>query len=62
MILGAQSDGYVPSTETRALHEHWRGSALRRIGGGHISAAVMARRALREAVAESIARLTSRSS
>ncbi len=35
VLISARSDGYVPPTATRALHEHWPGSELRWIGAGH---------------------------
>jgi hypothetical protein len=57
VVVGVHRDGYIPAAETFALHRHWPGSALRKVGGGHISAVVTERQALRAAVAESLARL-----
>jgi pimeloyl-ACP methyl ester carboxylesterase len=59
VVLGARRDGYIPPRETEALHRHWRGSTLLEVDAGHISAVLTGRRALREAVALSVARLES---
>jgi pimeloyl-ACP methyl ester carboxylesterase len=57
IIVGASADAYVPAGETRALHAHWKGSELRWVRSGHISALFTQRRALRAAVCDALARL-----
>ncbi|WP_394831371.1 alpha/beta hydrolase family protein [Pendulispora rubella] len=57
ILLGCRRDGYVPASETRALHAHWPKSVLRWIDAGHISALFTERRALRAAVRDAFERL-----
>ena len=35
VIVGARRDGYIPPAAVEALHEHWPGSELRWLPGGH---------------------------
>lgn len=35
VILAARGDGFVPIEDATALADHWRGSELRVVGGGH---------------------------
>jgi dienelactone hydrolase len=35
VLVAARSDGYVPPVATLAIHEHWPGSCLRWVPGGH---------------------------
>lgn len=37
IVLGAQTDGYVRSEQVHALHQHWPGSELRWMRGGHVT-------------------------
>ncbi|WP_394842018.1 alpha/beta hydrolase family protein [Pendulispora brunnea] len=57
ILLACRRDGYVPASETRALHAHWPKSVLRWVDAGHISALFTERRALRAAVRDAFARL-----
>lgn len=57
IIVSARSDGFVDPAQTEALHHHWPGSELRWVSGGHLSAAVLARRAHRRAIEDAFARL-----
>lgn len=57
VMVSARSDGYVPPAATRALHEHWPGSELRWIGGGHATLLWMHKGALATAIEESFLRL-----
>jgi hypothetical protein len=57
VIAACTRDGYVPSSETQRLHQHWRGSILRRIPAGHFSALVTHRPALRDCVVEAVGKL-----
>ncbi|MBC7793157.1 MAG: alpha/beta hydrolase family protein [Clostridia bacterium] len=57
VILGCSHDGYVPKSETEALHAHWPGSELRWVHSGHIAALFTERRALRGAVFDALDRL-----
>ncbi len=57
VIAGCTRDGYVASSETERLHEHWDGSSLRWIPAGHFSALVTSGPALRDCVADAVGRL-----
>jgi dienelactone hydrolase len=57
VLVAARSDGYVPAAATRALHEHWPGSELRWVGGGHATLLWLHKEALAQAVADSFERL-----
>ncbi|WP_394825404.1 alpha/beta hydrolase family protein [Pendulispora albinea] len=57
ILLACRRDGYVPRTETLALHAHWASSELRWVNAGHISALFTERHALRAAVRDAFARL-----
>ena len=57
VILGCKHDAYVPPSETLTLHQHWPGSELRWVRGGHISTLFTERRALRRAVIDALDRL-----
>lgn len=37
IVVAAANDGYVPASATRLLVDHWRGSELRVLTGGHAS-------------------------
>ena len=57
VIAGCTRDGYVASSETKRLHQHWDGSSLRWIPAGHFSALVTSGPALRDCVVEAVGRL-----
>ncbi len=57
ILLGCSRDGYIPAEQIRALHALWKGSELRWVHAGHISALFTQRRALRAAVGDSLDRL-----
>jgi hypothetical protein len=38
ILVGAKNDGYVPMRSVDALHRHWKGSEMRWLEGGHVSA------------------------
>ncbi len=57
VIAGCTRDGYVSSSETTRLHQHWHGSTLRWIPAGHFSALVTSKAVLRDCVAEALAKL-----
>jgi Alpha/beta hydrolase domain containing 18 len=57
VIAACTRDGYVLSSETERLHQHWHGSTLRRIPAGHFSALVTNRLALRDCVADAVGKL-----
>eukprot|EP01094_Clydonella_sp_ATCC50884_P024589 TRINITY_DN6206_c0_g1_i2.p1 TRINITY_DN6206_c0_g1~~TRINITY_DN6206_c0_g1_i2.p1 ORF type:complete len:783 (-),score=168.07 TRINITY_DN6206_c0_g1_i2:74-2422(-) len=56
--VSASSDGYIPGTGVH-VHEHWKGSELRWVPGGHVSSFVVpsALRAFRCAILDSLWRL-----
>ncbi len=56
MVIG-RSDGFVPPTAAKALHDHWPGSEFRTVAGGHATVLWRRRRALAAAVADSFARI-----
>ena len=58
IVLGCRRDWYIPPEQVRALHGLWRGSELRWVNAGHVSALFTERRALRAAVSDSLDRLT----
>ncbi|MEN8112791.1 MAG: alpha/beta hydrolase family protein [Actinomycetota bacterium] len=57
VLVAARSDGYVPPQATRALHEHWPGSELRWVGGGHATLLWFHKDALATAIADSFERV-----
>ena len=57
VIAGCTRDGYVPSSETKRLHQHWHGSSLRWIPAGHFSALVTSGTVLRDCVADAAGKL-----
>ena len=57
VLVGCTRDGYVRSEQIRRLHEHWPGSTLRWLPTGHFSALLTHRPALRDAIADAVARL-----
>jgi hypothetical protein len=57
VVAGCKRDGYVLRSETERLHQHWKGSELRWISGGHFSALMTRRRALCDCVAQAAEKL-----
>ncbi len=56
VILAAAGDGFVPLAATRALHEHWPGSSLHVLSGGHAEFMLRHRKSVTSAIVESFAR------
>ncbi len=57
VLVAARSDGYVPPEATRALRDHWPGSELRWVSGGHATLLWLHKGALARAVEASFERL-----
>ncbi|MFW5921028.1 MAG: alpha/beta hydrolase family protein [Polyangiales bacterium] len=60
ILVSARSDGFVPASDTEALHAHWPGSELRWLDGGHLTAALWQRRAHVQAIRDAFTRLRER--
>ncbi|QSQ16794.1 alpha/beta hydrolase family protein [Myxococcus landrumensis] len=56
IIVACERDGFVPISESRALHAHWAGSELRVLDAGHISAILTSGSALRAALRDAVHR------
>jgi hypothetical protein len=56
MAIG-RSDGFIPRSAARALHDHWPGSELRWLRGGHATVLWRRRKALADAIEDSFVRL-----
>jgi pimeloyl-ACP methyl ester carboxylesterase len=59
VIVAADSDGYVPRQSTEILHDHWPGSELRWVRGGHASLFWFRKRLMVDAIADAFGRLES---
>jgi len=57
VLVSARSDGYVPTEATLALHDHWPGSDLRWVRGGHATLLWTRKAALAVAIEDSFLRL-----
>jgi dienelactone hydrolase len=57
VLVAAKGDAYVPRAATQALHRHWPGSELRRVGGGHATLLWLRKADLVAAVRDSFDRL-----
>lgn len=57
VLVAARHDGYVDMASVKALQEHWPGSELRLVDGGHVSAFLMHQDAFRAALRDSLVRL-----
>lgn len=57
ILVAARRDGFVPSSATLRLLQHWRGAELRYLPGGHISAFVTGRAAIIRAILEAFSRV-----
>ncbi len=57
VIVGGRTDGYIPQTATNALADHWRGSQLRMLRGGHATLVWRHKAALADAIGASFDRM-----
>ena len=57
VLVAARHDGYVDVGSVRALQQHWTGSELRVVDGGHVSAFLLHQQAFRDALRDSLSRL-----
>jgi len=57
VLVAGRSDGFIPADATQRLHQHWAGSELRIIGGGHATMLVRKRPAFANAIADSFDRV-----
>lgn len=57
IFLVAREDGYIFAEGARRIHDHWPGSELRWLPGGHVSGYVAGVPALRTAIIDAFARL-----
>lgn len=57
IIVGAREDQYVLPSSVQELAEHWAGSEVRWVSGGHVTAFVLQQPAFRQAICDSLARL-----
>jgi hypothetical protein len=53
IIVRAASDGYIPASATQELVDHWQGSELRVLRGGHASLVWFRKDQLTDAIADS---------
>jgi hypothetical protein len=56
-VVGDRVDDVVAAVVGLLLQEHWPGSELRTVNGGHVSAFLMHQNAFRGALRDSLARL-----
>ncbi len=57
ILVGARYDGYIKPPEVEALHAHWGGSELRWVETGHLTGAVLGKRAHLRAIVDAYDRL-----
>jgi hypothetical protein len=57
VVVAAASDGYVPASATRLLVDHWRGSELRVLAGGHASLIWFRKDRLTDAIVDAFRRI-----
>jgi Alpha/beta hydrolase domain containing 18 len=57
ILLAARQDGFVPSSATLRLLQHWRGAELRYLPGGHVSAFLTGRSAIIRAILDAFSRV-----
>jgi pimeloyl-ACP methyl ester carboxylesterase len=50
IIIASKDDAIVPPHEAVALHEHWDGSKIRWLPGGHMTSYMLARESMRRAM------------
>lgn len=59
VVVGAKSDGYIPTSATTDLADHWPGSDLRMHPGGHATLIWFRKRLLVDAIEDSFGRFES---
>lgn len=57
VIVGACNDAYVSQKSVRELAQHWPGSQVRWVPGGHVSAFLLQQPAFRKAILDSLEQL-----
>ena len=57
VLVGATQDAYVSPQSVLELAEHWPGSEVRWVKGGHVSAFLLQQNAFRQAISDSVSRL-----
>jgi pimeloyl-ACP methyl ester carboxylesterase len=57
VVVRASQDGYIPASAVKALAEHWPGSELRVVRGGHATAIWYRKDQLTDAIVDSFERL-----
>lgn len=57
ILVGARYDGYIPEDEVEALHRHWPGSELRWVETGHLTGALLGKRAHLRAIVDAFDRM-----
>ncbi len=57
ILVAARRDGFVPSSATLRLLQHWRGAELRYVPGGHASAFITGRAAIIQAIRDAFSRI-----
>lgn len=57
IVVGVRNDAFVPPQQAVALHEHWPGSELRWMDGGHTTGWLFHAAAMREAIFDAFQRL-----
>lgn len=57
VILGVTNDEFIPIEQPRALYNHWKGSELRWMGGGHTTGWLLHGEEIRLAIADAFERL-----
>lgn len=60
IVVASRHDGFVPATESEALHAHWPGSELRMLESGHVTAALLQAEQHRQAIRDAFGRLARR--
>lgn len=57
ILLAARKDGFVPSSSTLRLLQHWRGAELRYLRGGHVTGLVAGRSLIARAILDAFSRI-----
>ena len=58
IFLAATDDGIIPAHSARNLSKAWPGSELRWVNGGHVRSFFFQRKAFRQAIIDSLERIT----
>lgn len=58
VFVAARDDAYVTPESIKQLHQHWKGSEIRWVPGGHVSSYVFQRHTFCKAIQDSLQRLT----